>query len=248
MVAEIRCSSSQVKGFVKKIPAPAPLPNCLFHNQPEASSSKSDPPPPAQPFEYKFKAPDSYNPNPTNYNLGPSIKPTPKRARLTSARAMKAREESLDYGFESGFGGSMNRVFVPDEDSDQREASDEGKRTGMGGMRAWNGIIDDKIDKARRSGAFDRLKGRGKPYQRNDEDDNPHISREDFLMYVSRIAGRHTEECSRLSRSGIVSSSLKAQHLPGSSSSEISTWRWKLSDQNYVKLGSDAQLECVRSM
>ena len=169
---------AKVKGFVKKIPAPAPLPNYLFDTSPEASSSK-----PPDPYAYNsFKAPDSYNPNPTNFNLGPSIKPTPKRAQLTSARAMKAREESLDYGFESGFGGSMNRVFVPDEDSDQQEASDQGKRTGMGGMRAWNGIIDDKIDKARRSGAFDRLKGRGKPYQRNDEDDNPHISREDFLM------------------------------------------------------------------
>lgn len=45
-------------------------------------------------------------------------------------------------------------------------------------MRAWEGIVEDKIQQAQRDGLFKKLKGRGKPMQRNvEEESNPFIPR-----------------------------------------------------------------------
>lgn len=165
----------KIKGYVKKLPIPAPLPNILFDNPPIPVQSTSKV---LNPWDVVFKAPDNYVPavkvlNAT-MNMNRIIRPA-----LSSARSMKkAREESLDY--EQGFGGRMG-VYVPIEEGSDLDFQAD-KRTGMGGMRAWTGIVDDKIEEARRNGLFKKVKGRGKPMERDDCESNPYISRDEFLI------------------------------------------------------------------
>lgn len=51
-----------------------------------------------------------------------------------------------------------------------------------GQMRVYEGFIEEKIKKAREQGLFKNVKGRGKPIPRDEEEGNPFISREDFLI------------------------------------------------------------------
>lgn len=69
--------------------------------------------------------------------------------------------------------------MVPVEEGE--EAGSEGKQEGrraMGGMRAWDGIVEDKIRQAQSAGLFKNVKGRGKPLLRDVEaESNPYIKR-----------------------------------------------------------------------
>lgn len=47
----------------------------------------------------------------------------------------------------------------------------------MGGMRAWSGFVEDKIEQARRDGLFNEVQGRGKPMERDEAEANPFIAR-----------------------------------------------------------------------
>lgn len=56
-------------------------------------------------------------------------------------------------------------------------------RRALGGMRAWEGIVEDKILQAQKDGLFKNVKGRGKPLLRDLEAEaNPFIPRDDFLI------------------------------------------------------------------
>ncbi|KAF9448961.1 hypothetical protein P691DRAFT_728713 [Macrolepiota fuliginosa MF-IS2] len=57
------------------------------------------------------------------------------------------------------------------------------------GMRGWNSLIEDKIEKARSAGLFKNVKGRGQPLARSVDEVNPFIAREEFLM--NRIVQRN---------------------------------------------------------
>jgi hypothetical protein len=49
-------------------------------------------------------------------------------------------------------------------------------------MRVYEGFIEEKIKKAREQGLFTNVKGRGQPLPKDDDEGNPFISREDFLI------------------------------------------------------------------
>lgn len=51
-----------------------------------------------------------------------------------------------------------------------------------GQMRVYEGFIEEKIKKAREQGLFRNVKGRGKPLPKDDEEGNPYLSRDDFLI------------------------------------------------------------------
>ncbi|KAF8520807.1 hypothetical protein BU17DRAFT_75584 [Hysterangium stoloniferum] len=55
-------------------------------------------------------------------------------------------------------------------------------------MKGWAGLVEERIERARSEGHFSKLKGRGKPLEREIEQSNPFISREEFLM--NRIVKR----------------------------------------------------------
>lgn len=68
--------------------------------------------------------------------------------------------------------------MVPDENAEEGEEKRQEGRRAMGGMRAWDGIVEDKIQQARRDGLFKYVKGRGKPILRDLEaESNPYIKR-----------------------------------------------------------------------
>lgn len=192
-----RCS----QGHKKAIPQPAPLESRLFATQIEEATlipTSSAPPAandsaatPKKPWEYEFKAPISHQPPPA------AIRTIP-RSRLANkvspaARLASARERSADHraGFPAVLGGGMmarNTVQVPVE-----EGEDDGEEVGrMGDMRNWEGVVEDRIQRAMKRGLFAKIEGRGKPLPRDEAEGNPFIAREDFLM--NRIV--KAQECS----------------------------------------------------
>ncbi|KAG8913043.1 hypothetical protein FRC02_005696 [Tulasnella sp. 418] len=56
-------------------------------------------------------------------------------------------------------------------------------------MKGWASLVEEKIEKARSSGVFNNVEGRGKPIQRHPDESNPFIAREEFLM--NRILKRN---------------------------------------------------------
>lgn len=84
----------------------------------------------------------------------------------------------MDYGAGFRAGGVGERVMVPDEREGEGEGGKRDGRRAMGGMRAWDGIVEDKIQQAQRDGLFKKVRGRGKPMLRDVEaESNPYIKR-----------------------------------------------------------------------
>lgn len=94
------------------------------------------------------------------------------RRKEQAGRLTRARESTLDYrlGLKNGEG--------------QHAA-----RRNPVSMRGWQALIEDKIQKARAAGHFDKIKGRGRPMVRLSDEHNPFIAREEFLM--NRIVQRN---------------------------------------------------------
>lgn len=104
--------------------------------------------------------------------------PTDERTRRTERESIKrkeqanrltrARESTLDYrlGLRDRRLGRVNPIT----------------------LKGWQSLVEDRIEKARMAGAFDRVSGRGQPIARVSEERNPFIAREEFLM--NRIVQR----------------------------------------------------------
>ncbi|KAI5476858.1 DnaJ family protein [Pseudohyphozyma bogoriensis] len=181
----------RIKGFKKPIPAPAPLPNRLFDESappPAASTLSSDPTKPKHVWDFTFVGPtpsinSSFSSSSiTHANLPPlqppRLKTSSKRARLHNALEAK-------YDYASGHTSAKPQILVPDENGETHPQGQQGHggwRRPMGGMRAWNGLVEDRIEQARKDGLFNNLKGRGKPMVKDAEEGNPYIGREEFLM------------------------------------------------------------------
>ncbi|KAF5387877.1 hypothetical protein D9615_000832 [Tricholomella constricta] len=148
-----------------------------------------------QPWHTEFKAPAHadvsikqacFPPSPPPPPPQPSVKPAPvddrarrkekeeKKRMEHAGRLMKARESTLDYrlgvrgsGSGSGTGTQVNPVS----------------------MKGWTSLVEDKIEKARKAGLFQNVKGRGQPLVPAMEESNPFIAREEFLM--NRIVQRN---------------------------------------------------------
>lgn len=93
------------------------------------------------------------------------------RRKEQAGRLTRARESTLDYrlGLKNCEGQHARRNPVS--------------------MRGWQALIEDKIQKARAAGHFDKIKGRGQPMVRLSDEHNPFIAREEFLM--NRIVQRN---------------------------------------------------------
>ncbi|KAG6333347.1 hypothetical protein ID866_5738 [Astraeus odoratus] len=94
------------------------------------------------------------------------------RRREQASRLTRARESTLDYrlGLRSagdGRAAKMNPVT----------------------LKGWQSLVEDRIEKARIAGIFDKVKGRGQPITRPTDERNPFITREEFLM--NRIVQRN---------------------------------------------------------
>ncbi|KAG6919766.1 hypothetical protein DXG01_001605 [Tephrocybe rancida] len=118
-------------------------------------------------------APKSVKPAPTDDRARRKEKEEKKRTEHVG-RLARAKETTLDYrlGIRGSAGGSGGqRQIIPVS------------------MKGWTNLVEDKIEKARKAGLFQNVKGRGKPLISSTEEFNPFIAREEFLM--NRIVQRN---------------------------------------------------------
>ncbi|TEB32171.1 hypothetical protein FA13DRAFT_1754584 [Coprinellus micaceus] len=95
----------------------------------------------------------------------------------TAGRLGQAKEAMLDYrlGLKGGSAGDADRVGPG--------------RVNPSSLKGWTSLVEDRIEKARKAGAFANVKGRGRPIVRSTEEQNPFIDREEFFM--NRIVQRN---------------------------------------------------------
>ncbi|WVR03189.1 hypothetical protein IAU60_000180 [Kwoniella sp. DSM 27419] len=119
-----------------------------------------------------------------------------RRAGKIVRRLDSAREGALDYKL--GLNGEEPiMVEVPEDEEgvsfrgnrQQKGSSVLGaQKGGASGMRAWGGLVEDRIQRAREAGFFTVTKGKGKPIPRDPEAGNPHLETGELLM--NRIVKR----------------------------------------------------------
>ncbi|KAJ7074494.1 hypothetical protein C8F01DRAFT_26229 [Mycena amicta] len=141
-------------------------------------------PPNHKPWDTVFKAPDVTSPSVRHARISQSD-PAPrkdhdrddldkaeKEMRKKLGRLSRAKESTLDYRMGLGVNAAHNR-----------------QRPNPVSMRGWTNLIEDKIEKARRAGAFASIKGRGRPFERTAAESNPFIGRDEFL--INRLIKRN---------------------------------------------------------
>ncbi|KXN82404.1 hypothetical protein AN958_02588 [Leucoagaricus sp. SymC.cos] len=82
-------------------------------------------------------------------------------------RLSQALESTLDYKL-----GIKNGV--------QRQM--QARRPNPVSVKGWNGLVEERIEKAKAAGLFKNMKGHGQPLVRSVDETNPFIAREEFLM------------------------------------------------------------------
>ncbi|KAG9030775.1 hypothetical protein FRB95_003534 [Tulasnella sp. JGI-2019a] len=125
-----------------------------------------------------------------------SMGPDDSKARAESRRARKleegprrlgsAKERSLDYRFEKILGDSTTNnertaSSMPDDVADDAVTVSV-RRPNPLSVKGWTQLAEERIEKARAAGAFNKIEGRGKPFRIEAEGTNPFIAREERLM------------------------------------------------------------------
>ncbi|KAI0313136.1 hypothetical protein OF83DRAFT_1086534 [Amylostereum chailletii] len=148
-----------------------------------------------RPWHTTFKVPSHAT---SNVKYGAIPTPTPRRAaspasdldektrrkeretlKRTQAagRLTHARESTLDY-----------RLGIRSGQPKQGYVIAGGGRPNPASVKGWVGLVEERIERARQEGHFRVVKGRGKPIERQTDEGNPFIGREEFLM--NRIVQR----------------------------------------------------------
>lgn len=135
--------------------------------------------PPRYPWEHTFRGPESSASGPLVKSgvitQAPSI-PTSKVPKgEVAARVFRARDASLDYRSGStdtakakvALGTKGGRTAY-----NKQRSSAEGYRPMPTSIKAWNSVIEERIELARQQGIFKNLKGHGKPMERDPNDTN----------------------------------------------------------------------------
>lgn len=118
-----------------------------------------------------------------------------RRSHKKVARLGTAREEALDYRLSQGAGEIGEETIMAAEDgtfSGNRQVKGASvlgaQKGGASGLRAWQGLVEDRIQRAREAGLLTPTKGRGKPIPRDPNAGNPYIDGGELLM--NRIVKR----------------------------------------------------------
>ncbi|KAI0072995.1 hypothetical protein K474DRAFT_1604113 [Panus rudis PR-1116 ss-1] len=88
-----------------------------------------------------------------------------------AGRLSRARESTLDYKLGLRGEGGPSRRPMPVS------------------MKGWASLVEERIERARSEGQFNKIQGRGQPLKQLTEEKNPFIAREEFLM--NRIVQRN---------------------------------------------------------
>ncbi|WWC67184.1 uncharacterized protein I206_101091 [Kwoniella pini CBS 10737] len=120
-----------------------------------------------------------------------------KRSGKTIRRLDNAREGALDYKL--GLNQDGQQILLEDGEEGE-EGTFRGNRQvkgssvlgaqkgGASGLRAWGGLVEDRIQRAKEAGFFKITNGKGKPIPRDPEASNPHLETGELLM--NRIVKR----------------------------------------------------------
>ncbi|TFY67900.1 hypothetical protein EVG20_g3764 [Dentipellis fragilis] len=92
-----------------------------------------------------------------------------KKRTQTAGRLSRAKESTLEY-----------RLGI--------KSSHVHSRPNPSSVKGWQGLVEERIERARSEGHFRTIKGMGQPIQRSTEESNPFIAREEYLM--NRIVQR----------------------------------------------------------
>ncbi|KAJ9096728.1 hypothetical protein QFC21_004998 [Naganishia friedmannii] len=101
-----------------------------------------------------------------------------KRTERAQGRIIGAREGALDYRLGGGEGYQTRGT----------SAAGGGVKGGPSGMRAWQNLVEDRIERARSKGWFDNVSGRGKRINHDHDENNPYLDRGEYFM--NRIVKR----------------------------------------------------------
>ncbi|KAF8638553.1 hypothetical protein AX17_002096 [Amanita inopinata Kibby_2008] len=101
-------------------------------------------------------------------------------------RLTRARESTLDYRL--GIAPNMKGSASTPVSGGGREPRQHNPVS----LKGWTSLVEDRIEKARSAGVFNAVKRKGQPLARTQEESNPFIAREEFLMnrIVQRNVGR----------------------------------------------------------
>nr|XP_018266279.1 Atypical/ABC1/ABC1-C protein kinase [Kwoniella dejecticola CBS 10117]OBR88437.1 Atypical/ABC1/ABC1-C protein kinase [Kwoniella dejecticola CBS 10117] len=120
-----------------------------------------------------------------------------KRSGKNIRRLDNAREGALDYKLGLSQDGQQVLVESGEEDEDgtfrgNRQVKGSSvlgaAKGGASGLRAWGGLVEDRIQRAKEAGFFKVTNGKGKPIPRDPEASNPHLETGELLM--NRIVKR----------------------------------------------------------
>ncbi|KAA1466671.1 hypothetical protein DENSPDRAFT_767700 [Dentipellis sp. KUC8613] len=92
-----------------------------------------------------------------------------KKRTQTAGRLSRAKESTLEY-----------RLGI--------KSSHVQSRPNPSSVKGWQGLVEERIERARSEGHFRTIKGRGQPIHCSTEESNPFIAREEYLM--NRIVQR----------------------------------------------------------
>ncbi|WVN88470.1 uncharacterized protein L203_103681 [Cryptococcus depauperatus CBS 7841] len=121
-----------------------------------------------------------------------------RKSNKIMGRLDNAREGALDYKL--GLPPNTPHLVSSGEDEVTKEQTFRGnkqmkgssvlgaQRGGSSGMRAWAGLVEDRIVRAKEAGFFNNTAGKGKPILNDQEARNPHIERGE--LYMNRIVKR----------------------------------------------------------
>ncbi|KAJ8507161.1 hypothetical protein ONZ45_g10437 [Pleurotus djamor] len=145
-----------------------------------------------RPWHTTFKAPSHVTPSIKLASLPP---PSPIRSSRTfsndeqskqterqqkkrveqAGRLVSARESTIDY-----------RLGIKERKSSHLQTT---SRPNPVSVKGWASLVEERIEKAKISGVFNNVKGRGQPIVRKSEEYNPFIAREEYIM--NRIVQRN---------------------------------------------------------
>jgi hypothetical protein len=146
-------------------------------------SSQSETRKPKNPWDYDIRPPTSFVERPALPTGSSSSRLSSTTRTPLHQRVSAAREASVDYSIGDRDAAKSKALGAP-----ARQRGSTGYRPMPQSMRAVAGLVEDRIDRARREGVFDRLPGRGKPFERDANESNPFIDRTEKLM--NRIVQR----------------------------------------------------------
>ncbi|KAF8806177.1 hypothetical protein BYT27DRAFT_7212436 [Phlegmacium glaucopus] len=141
-----------------------------------------------QPWQTQFKAPSHHLSSIKLAHIPPPISARPPSALPIDERARKLEKENQKRTQQAG---RLTRAkeSTLDYRLGIKEARGPIRRPNPVSVKGWAALIEDKIEKARKAGLFNSIKGRGQPLVQSMDERNPFITREEFLM--NRIVQRN---------------------------------------------------------